>query len=48
MKKKKTKTVTLTPEQMDEIDQAFHLFDKDHSGQIDKEELKDAMRALGF
>jgi len=38
----------LTEDQMEEIRLAFDLFDKDDSGQIDKEELKDAMRALGF
>lgn len=32
---------------MNEITEAFHLFDKDNSGQIDTDELKDAMRALG-
>ena len=42
------KWVRLTPEQVVEIDQAFKLFDTDESGFIDTEELKDAMRALGF
>ena len=42
------KTVELTPEQVNEITMAFHLFDKDNSNQIDTDELKDAMRALGF
>ena len=40
--------VHLTQEQVDEIKEAFKLFDKDDSGFIDTEELKDAMRALGF
>ena len=33
---------------MDEIREAFSLFDSDASGQIDIRELKAAMRALGF
>merc|ERR1719305_2276245 len=33
---------------MDEIREAFNLFDGDHSGAIDIRELKAAMRALGF
>ena len=41
-------TVRLTPEQVVEIEEAFKLFDKDNSNMIDTEELKDAMRALGF
>lgn len=48
MKHKYHKTVWLTPEELDEIWQAFLLFDKDGSEQIDKDELKEAMRALGF
>ena len=40
--------VYLTQEQVDEIHEAFKLFDKDGSNNIDTEELKDAMRALGF
>ena len=41
-------TVKLTVDQVAEIREAFKLFDKDDSGYIDTEELKDAMRALGF
>lgn len=41
-------TVHLTPEQVDEINEAFKLFDKDGSGMIDTDELKDAMKALGL
>merc|ERR1712205_89830 len=35
-------------EQMEEIREAFSLFDSDASGAIDVRELKAAMRALGF
>merc|ERR1711945_68332 len=38
----------LSDEQMDEIREAFSLFDSDASGAIDVRELKAAMRALGF
>ena len=38
----------LTEEQVEEIREAFNLFDTDHSGSIDYRELKAAMRALGF
>merc|ERR1712046_90204 len=38
----------LTDEQLDEIREAFSLFDSDASGMIDVRELKAAMRALGF
>lgn len=37
----------ITAEQMEEIETAFVLFDKDHSNTIDINELKDAMRSLG-
>merc|ERR1712096_417294 len=44
----KKKTGTLSEEQIDEIREAFSLFDGDASGAIDIRELKAAMRALGF
>merc|ERR1711881_809506 len=45
---KKAKPGQLTEEQLDEIREAFSLFDSDASGMIDIRELKAAMRALGF
>lgn len=39
---------TLTNEEVNEIKEAFALFDKDQSGNIDVLELKDAMKALGI
>ena len=38
----------LTKEETNEILKVFTLFDKDNSGNIDSNELKDAMRALGI
>jgi len=38
----------VTEEQMQEIREAFELFDADGSGKVDVRELKIAMRALGF
>ncbi len=38
----------LSEEQLEEIKEAFKLFDTDGSGSIDLRELKAAMRALGF
>jgi Ca2+-binding EF-hand superfamily protein len=32
---------------MEELKEAFHLFDTNHSGSIDAREYKAAMRALG-
>ena len=32
---------------MEELKEAFHLFDTDHSGNIDCREFKAAMRAMG-
>merc|ERR1712167_526313 len=42
------KKAGLSDEQMDELREAFSLFDNDASGAIDDRELKAAMRALGF
>jgi len=41
-------TKHLTEEQVEEINNAFKLFDKDGSNAIDLYELKDAMKALGI
>ena len=38
----------LNEEQLEELREAFNLFDTDHSGAVDARELKAAMRALGF
>merc|ERR1719408_575441 len=38
----------LTEDEVDEIREAFNLFDTDGSGQIDPRELKAAMQSLGF
>merc|ERR1712107_400668 len=42
------RTQKLTEEQVGQITQAFELFDTDGSGTIETQELKIAMRALGF
>merc|ERR1712159_218693 len=44
----KKKAGQLSDEQIDEIREAFSLFDGDASGAIDVREPKAAMRALGF
>merc|ERR1712100_865017 len=44
----KKKPGQLTEEQLDEIREAFSLFDSDASGMIDIREIEAAMRALGF
>jgi len=36
----------LTPDQIEEIREAFDMFDTDNSGTIDADELKSALRAL--
>merc|ERR1711918_58873 len=48
MGRKSMKKGQLSDEQMEEIREAFGLFDADASGMIDVRELKAAMRALGF
>ena len=51
MPKRPTKTYErpgLSEEEIEEIREAFNLFDTDGSGAIDYKELKAAMRALGF
>merc|ERR1711998_357258 len=48
MGRKSMKKGGLTEEQMEEIREAFSLFDADATGMIDVRELKAAMRALGF
>ena len=47
-KRHEKKSIFLTEEQKEEIDNAFVLFDKDNSGSIDVHELKDALKALGI
>ena len=38
----------LSEEEVEEIREAFNLFDTDGSGEIDPKELKAAMQSLGF
>jgi len=47
-KKEKEKKIELSEEQIQEIKDAFNLFDTDGSGSIDAKELHVAMTALGF
>merc|ERR1711990_1275309 len=47
-REKKQEQSALKPEQMEEIKEAFDLFDIDGSGTIDAKELGTAMRALGM
>ena len=44
----KTEKPGLTEEEIEEIREAFSLFDTDGSGSIDPKELKAAMHSLGF
>ena len=48
IKKLKTGTVFLTPEEVQEIEETFRLFDADNSDNIDLNELNIAMKALGL
>ncbi len=45
---KKPAAKALDQEQLEELKEAFNLFDTDSNGAIDAKELKAAMRALGF
>ena len=47
-KKQPERPVGLTEDEIEEIREAFNLFDTDGSGTIDPKELKDAMASLGF
>jgi len=48
MRSRSKKTSGLTKDQEIEIKEAFDIFDTNKSGTMDNEELRDAMRALGF
>ena len=48
IKRLKARPKQFLPEFEEEIKNAFDLFDKDHSDNIDRHELRDAMRALGI
>jgi len=45
---KKYERPGLTEDEIEEIKEAFDLFDTDGSGSIDPKELKAAMQSLGF
>ena len=45
---KKVERPGLSSDEVDEIRQAFDLFDTNQSGKIDPKELKAAMQSLGF
>merc|ERR1711998_15279 len=47
-KKKAARVKALSEEQVEDVREAFELFDIDHSGAIDVRELKAANRALGM
>ena len=46
--KKKIERPGLSQDEVDEIRQAFDLFDTQQTGKIDPKELKAAMQSLGF
>ena len=46
--KKKVERPGLSQDEVDEIRQAFDLFDTQQTGKIDPKELKAAMQSLGF
>jgi Ca2+-binding EF-hand superfamily protein len=46
--RKKTERPGLTEDEIEEIREAFNLFDTDGSGTIDPKELRAAMQSLGF
>jgi Ca2+-binding EF-hand superfamily protein len=48
IKRRITKVVQIMPEELDEIKSAFQMFDKDKSGAIDVQELRDALNVLGI
>ena len=48
VKKTKEKPQGLSQDEVDEIRQAFDLFDTNQTGKIDPKELKAAMQSLGF
>ena len=48
VKRKAFERPGLTEDEIEEIREAFNLFDTDGSGMIDPKELKAAMQSLGF
>lgn len=48
IKKPTTRRPGLTDDEVEELRQAFDLFDTDGSGTIDPKELRAAMQSLGF
>ena len=46
--RRQTQRVELTKQQLEEIKEAFDLFDQTGSGNIGVQDLKVALRALGF
>ena len=48
MSKYKRGNTALTPDEIEELKEAFSLFDTENNGLIDPKELKAAMQSLGF